>query len=198
MATKLTASSLESVLNFISEAGTLKRVSRSGWSVVGVSEKESVADHSFRCAVIAYALARLEGADALAVLLMSLFGDIHEARITDLHKMAQRYIDLTPAENIAFGEQVARLPFTIKSELKLSRKEYLAQNTKASLIARDADILECLLQAKEYFEFGYSQAASFMKKAPRYLVTKSAKALWRKAKKTHLNDWWKNLASFKR
>ena len=35
----------KSVLDFISEAGLLKRVSRSGWSVVGIKDAESVADH---------------------------------------------------------------------------------------------------------------------------------------------------------
>jgi putative hydrolase of HD superfamily len=40
------------ILNFISEAGMLKRVKRSGWSVLGIVNAESVAEHSFRCAVI--------------------------------------------------------------------------------------------------------------------------------------------------
>lgn len=191
-------SQVAAVLNFISEAGMLKRAERSGWSVVGIKEKESIADHSFRCAMIGYMLARCERRDPYKVLLMTLFGDIHEARITDLHKMAQRYIDLSAAENVSFYEQIDDLPQFLKKELRDMRQEYIAQKTHESIIARDADILECLLQAKEYCEFGYRQAASFTKKAPRCLVTRSAKALWKKAKKSNINDWWKHLSDFKR
>ncbi|MBU2102961.1 MAG: HD domain-containing protein, partial [Candidatus Omnitrophica bacterium] len=143
------------VVDFILEAGLLKRVERSGWSVVGMKQKESVAEHSFRCAIIGYLLASLEGADSSRVILMTLFGDMHEARITDLHKMAQRYIDVREAESAAFSGQISRLPEPMACELARMRREYTAQETKESIIARDADILECLIQAKEYYEFGF-------------------------------------------
>ena len=48
------------LLNFIAEAGMLKRVRRSGWSVLGIKDAETVAEHSFRCAVIGYILASME------------------------------------------------------------------------------------------------------------------------------------------
>ena len=186
------------VLGFISEAGMLKRVQRSGWTVLGIKNPESVADHSFRCAVIGYLLAREEKASAHKVLLMTLFNDMQEARITDLHKMAQRYIECGQAEERVFKEQVKSLPAGIRKELTEMRVEYKNQRTKESLIARDADILECLIQAKEYYEYGYKQAAKFMKKAPGFLVTKSARKLWRQAKNIDTNDWWISIGDFKR
>jgi putative hydrolase of HD superfamily len=186
------------VINFISEAGMLKRVTRSGWSVLGIKDAESVAEHSFRCAVIGYIIARLENADAYQVLLMTLFNDIHEARITDLHKMAQRYIESELCEDESFYEQIDSLPPSIKKELKGIRNDYKIQKTKESLIARDADIIECLIQAKEYYEHGYREAYKFMKKAPKHLKTKTAKDIWRKAKSMSLNDWWMSLSDFKR
>jgi len=186
------------VLDFVAEAGMLKQVRRSGWSVLGIRDAESVADHSFRCAVIGYLLSRLEGTDSFAVLLMTLFNDIQEARITDLHKMAQRYIDGEEAEDKSFVEQMRRLPEEIRSELTGLRKEYRAQRSRESVVARDADILECLIQAKEYYEHGFLGAKNFMKKAPRFLKTWSAKALWRLAKRRPVNDWWFALSEFKR
>ena len=78
----------EAILELVCEAGLLKRVQRSGWWVLGIKNAESVAEHSFRCAVVGYVLAHMEQADAYKVLVMCLFGDMHEARITDLHKMA--------------------------------------------------------------------------------------------------------------
>lgn len=190
--------SVSGLLNFISEAGMLKRVQRSGWSVVGIKNAESVAEHSFRCAVIGYILANMERASLYKVLMMTLFNDMHEARIGDLHKMAQRYIGLQPAEDKAFYEQIRHLPEKIRRELADLRDEYRKQKTIESIIARDADILECLIQAKDYSEQGFSEAIKFMKKAPKVLRTKSAKKLWKSAKNMGLNGWWLKFSEFKR
>ena len=135
----------ERIVEFIFEAGVLKQVPRSGWSVLGIKNPESVADHSFRCAVIGYLIAHMEKVSVYRVLLMTLFNDIHEARITDLHKMAQRYIDARSAEDASFEEQVVSLPKGILEELSDVRDDVGAQESKESVVARDSDILECLI-----------------------------------------------------
>jgi putative hydrolase of HD superfamily len=191
-------SSFKILLDFIAEAGMLKRTPRSGWSVLGIKNAESVAEHSFRCAVIGYVLARMEKAAPYRVLLMTLFGDIPEARITDLHKMAQRYLNTPAAEDKSFSEQINYLPRSIKAELAGTRREYRLQRSRESVIARDADILECLIQAREYYEQGFIEADKFMKKSPAHLKTKSARQLWRGAKNTNLGDWWFKLTKFRR
>ena len=188
----------EEIVEFIFEAGVLKHVPRSGWSVLGIKNPESVADHSFRCAVIGYLIAHMEKVSVHRVLLMTLFNDIHEARITDLHKMAQRYIDADSAENAAFKEQVASLPDGILQELSGVREDYGAQKSRESIVARDSDILECLIQAKEYCEHGHKSAALFMKQAPEHLKTESAKTLWRLARTMDVNEWWSRLGKFSR
>jgi len=189
---------MKSLFELILEAGMLKRVPRSGWSVLGIHPAESVADHSFRCAIIGYVLARLEKADVAQVFLMTLFGDLQEARITDLHKMAQRYIDGRAAEDKAFEGQIKDLPPAFKKELAGMHRQYRGQKTKESLVARDADILECLIQAREYEEQGYPQAHLFKKKAPVFLKTKSAKKLWRLARGKDTHAWWVRLSTFSR
>jgi len=186
------------LIQLITEAGMLKRVKRSGWWVLGINNPETVAEHSFRCAVISYVIARMEKAEPYKAVLMALFNDIQEARITDLHKMAQFYIDSKGPEDKSFYDQIEFLPSALKKELSGLRREYNNQRTKESIIARDADILECLIQAKEYHEHGFSQAAKFMKKAPLFLKTKSARELWRQAKNKNLNDWWISLSKFER
>ena len=188
----------KSILQFIAEAGLLKKVRRSGWWVAGIKDCESVAEHSFRCAVIGYCLAKMEGCDGYTVLLMTLFGDMQEARTNDLHKMAQRYLPTDKADLKAFNDQIKKLPLSIKKELSKTRHSYNKQKNKESLVARDADILECLIQAKEYYEQGYTQAKELMKKAPSHLKTKSAKKLWSLTKTTPISNWWQLLSDFKR
>ena len=168
-------------LDFIAEAGMLKRIKRSGWWMLGLPEEESVAEHSFRCAVIGYVLARMEKAEPYKVVMMSLFNDLHEARINDLHKVAHRYLNVREAEKAAFAGQIEGLDAVFKKELGALRGEHDAQKTRESLIARDADILECLIQAKEYSDLGYKSAKKFFRAAPSHLKTKSAKKLWKLA-----------------
>ena len=188
----------KSIVEFIFEAGNLKRVPRSGWSVLGIKSPESVADHSFRCAVIGYLLAHMEGLSVERTVLMTLLGDIHESRITDLHKMAQRYIDAGPAEDASHVDQIAPLPGAIRGEMSGLRDEYNAQETPESVAARDSDILECLIQAKEYLAHGYASASLFMEKAPAHLKTSSARKLWEMAQEMDVNEWWSRVGTFTR
>jgi len=186
------------ILDLISEAGVLKRVQRSGWWVLGMKDPETVAEHSFRCTVVGYVLAKMEKVHPYKVLLMTLFNDIHEARINDLHKMGQRYINFKRAEDEAFAGQIEALPEDMNSELAELHEEYRAQKTRESVVARDADILECLIQAIEYQHHGYKDAVKFMRKAPQHLKTTSSKQLWKLAQTMDLNEWWEKLSDFER
>ena len=91
---------------------------------------ESVAEHCFRCAVMAYYIAHLEKANVSKVMIMALFNDVHEARINDLHKMGHFYIDFKEAEKMVFKDQIKDLDPSVKGELEVLRKEYEAQRTK--------------------------------------------------------------------
>lgn len=187
-----------SALNFFAEAGLLKRVKRSGWWVAGIENPESVADHSFRTAVIGFYLAYLEKVDPFRVVMMTLFNDIHEARINDLHKMGHSYIDFKDAEKKVFRDQIKELDKKVRIPLEVLRREYDQQRSKASLVARDADILECLVQAKEYYDNGYTQAKHFFIKAPEFLKTKSARKIWKEIKTWDSSFWWQNVVKFER
>jgi putative hydrolases of HD superfamily len=187
-----------SALNLFAEAGLLKKIKRSGWWVAGIKDPESVAEHSFRCAVMGYYIAHLEKADPYKVVIMTLFNDIHEARINDLHKMGHYYIDFKEAEKKVFDDQIKGLDKKVRAELKHLREEYDAQVTRESIVARDTDILECLLQAKEYYDSGYTKAEKFFKKAPDHLKTKSAKRYWHQIKRWNSGQWWEPIVKFER
>ena len=140
----------------------------------------------------------MEGQDGSRAILMALLNDVQEARIGDLHKMAQRYLNYKDGEKKAFLEQTRTLPLTMKKELLSINEEYWLQRSTSSVIARDADILECLIQAKEYEQQGLKDAQKFMKKGPRFLKTKSARKLWKLCKKMDPNSWWESLGRFHR
>ncbi|MEI8011196.1 MAG: HD domain-containing protein [Candidatus Omnitrophota bacterium] len=188
----------DSALDFFAEAGLLKRVKRSGWWVAGIKDPESVADHCFRCAVIGFYMAHEEKADVYRVLAMTLFNDIHESRINDLHKMGHYYIDFKDAEKRVFKDQVAPLPPRVRDALVDIRGDYDTQLTPEALIARDADILECLVQAREYEDSGHPVAEKFLKRAPGFLKTRTAKKLWKQLQRWEPSAWWENVVKFER
>ena len=191
-------SNLLSALNFFAEAGLLKKIKRSGWWVAGIKDPESVAEHSFRCAIMGYYMAHLEKADPFKVIMMTLFNDIHEARINDLHKMGHYYIDFKIAEQKVFQDQTENLDKTVKQQLRQLRREYERQKTRESVIARDVDILECLFQAKEYADQGFTKAKKFFKESPRHLKTKSARRFWQRIKTWDSSRWWESVVKFER
>ena len=190
--------SVLNAVNLFAEAGLLKKIKRSGWWVAGIKDPESVAEHCFRCTVMAYYIAHLEKANVSRVMIMALFNDVHESRINDLHKMGHFYIDFKDAEKRVFRDQVKGLAPSVRDELTRIRLEYDRQGSKESLVARDADILECLLQAKEYYDRGHEGAKHFFKRAPSYLKTRTAKDLWQKIKKWDSHAWWQTVVKFER
>ncbi|MBZ0166440.1 MAG: HD domain-containing protein, partial [Candidatus Omnitrophica bacterium] len=123
---------------------------------------------------------------------------IHEARINDLHKMGHHYIDFREAEKHVFQDQMQDLHHSVKSEMTVFRREYEAQVTPESIVARDADILECLIQAKEYYDNGYTKAKTFFQRAPQHLKTKTAKQLWAEIKTWDSGKWWEEVVKFER
>ena len=195
---KVSPNEASPVLNLLAEAGVLKSVRRSGWWMIGIKNGESVAEHSFRTGLLGYLLAKMEKADPYPVVMMSLLNDLHEARINDLHKVGHRYIDFRAAEQKAAAEQLAALPPALRTDLTRWSQDLHRQKTRASIIARDADLLECMIQGKEYFDQGHPRAITWMTRPQHLLKTKSAKALAKALKNWSSHSWWQSLVTLSR
>ena len=196
---KKAADPIDSFLNLAGEAGILKSVRRSGWWMLGMKHAESVADHSFRAALIAYLLAKMEKADPYEPVMIALINDLHEARINDLHKVGHRYIDFRAAEWKSSREQLAPLPKPIRDEMGRWVFALLNQSSRAAVIARDADLLECMIQGKEYADQGHHpRAIDWMKRPAHLLRTKSGKKMARALAGWKSDDWWQQLVTLER
>jgi putative hydrolase of HD superfamily len=178
---------------FLYEVGQLKRVKRSGWWIAGVKDPESVAEHTFRTAVIAYLLAHLEGADTGKTVLMALFHDLPEARTNDAHRIVRRYADWKDVDKKAMREQCKRLPDKVANEVVSFFEEFEKEVSSEAKLARDADLLECLIQAREYQALGYHDVADWILNAQAALTTESAKRIAAECLKTEPREWWEGL-----
>jgi len=184
---------VKDVLNLIFEFGQLKRTKRSGWWDAGVEDPESVADHTARTCFIGYLLSKLEKVNSEKVIMMILSHDLPEARINDQGKVAARYIDIKIGEKKVFKDQVKNLSKNIQNELLKLHQEFEDNKTGEALVAKDADYLECAIQAKEYLDIGYKKAEDWIDNVGKVLKTRSAKEIFKLIKKSDSLGWWGGL-----
>ena len=192
---------------FFLELGVLKRFPRTGWLRAGIENPESIADHSFRTAMIAWAIAEMENSqfavrskqfktahrkpltanpDINTVIKMSLLHDIEESRTGDLDMVMKRYHP-NGSKKKAYFDILKNSPY--ESEAHELVQELFAQKTLESKIVKDADKIELFLQAFEYEAGGFREAAKWKHSSKIGLKLKSSKDLIRQIEKQEIN-WW--------
>ncbi len=163
----------EAIVQFLVHAGKLKRLPRQGWVHLSVPDPESVADHSFRMALMTLLLAHgkpnvnLERALVLAIchdLPEAIAGDATpfdetlEADEVDrdlLFRSRPSYSEQADrikreAEEAALTEMTDALPGSLRRLIVEAWEEYEESRTAEARLVRQIDKLEALLQAYEY------------------------------------------------
>ncbi|RXM29133.1 HD domain-containing protein 2 [Acipenser ruthenus] len=127
MAASTSKASMQNLLQFMKLIGQLKRVPRTGWVYRNVEKPESVSDHMYRMAMMAF-----------------LIGDtkLNKDRCIKLalvHDMAECIVgDIAPADNISKNEKHRR------------EEEYEYQSSPEAKLVKELDQFEMILQAYEY------------------------------------------------
>jgi len=171
-------SQLPELARFFTRVQALKRVPRSGWIDRGVSlpDVESVADHTWQTALIAW-LTAVDGSalDANRVLQLAMIHDLAEVIVGDQPPYAADEVPdagdraaLTAffsrrqvrseearavkreAENAAFIDLIADLSPTVRDLLTGLWEEYETQATPEARFVKQADTLEAYMQALHY------------------------------------------------
>ena len=179
--------------DFFFELGALKKVKRSGWWYCGVRDPETVAEHSFRTAGMAYFLALEEGANPEHALALGLVHDWLETRLGDLNKVNARYLDTHAADEKVVQDQAKALGGKAGRAYLALAKEAIACRTKEARVAKDADLLERAFQAKEYQDLGCDIIPEWFSGVGKRLATKTARRLLKRLRKTKASDWWRRV-----
>jgi putative hydrolase of HD superfamily len=177
---------MKNLANFLFEVGMLKRTPRTGFQFLG-SGAESVAEHSFRTAVIGYTLAQLDGTvNPARVMQLCLFHDIPEARTGDLNYVNKKYVQVD--EGRAVRDLAATLPFG--DDYQQTLEEFAAGETAEACLAHDADQLEMILALKEYRDLGNRNAEEWYPYSLKRLKTVVARELAETIWVTDSSRWW--------
>lgn len=166
---------MRSLINFFIQTGKLKDLRRSGWLLRKVQDPETVAEHSFRAALMAWVLGEKRGLDSTKLLKMLLIHDVVEVGAgdstpyddlvtpqADLQKLLSGWPRRTKEEK----ERIARekhlkerralevlikdLPEDLRKEMYDLWMEYDVGKSEEGRFARQLDRIETLLQALEY------------------------------------------------
>ncbi|MEM5772607.1 MAG: HD domain-containing protein [Candidatus Aenigmatarchaeota archaeon] len=89
----------EELIEFFKTIGKLKKIERTGWVTnVGIENPESVAEHSFRSAVLCMIFSDIKKLDTEKMVRMALIHDLAEALIGDWDNFAKKKLGLEKIE----------------------------------------------------------------------------------------------------
>ncbi len=149
----------KNIVKFLLEVGKLKNVKRSGWVALGIKHPESVAEHSFRTAIIVALLSKEFKINREKAVTMALIHDLAEVSIGDInehHKAARqgkmhRYKKLLDSKYKKEKKTFQELCSIIDNkEFYRLWMEFERGKSKEAKFVRQTEKLEMRLQAMEY------------------------------------------------
>src|SRR5487761_614675 len=143
----------------IRASGKLKSTMRSGWvKKGGIDDAESVADHSFRMAVIGMFLGEELRLDGAKIVRMCLLHDLAESFIGDkMPEEKKSEKDHRIEESKVLERLLSSLPERSRVKLNADIGELMASKTAESKIVWEIDNLEMSLQQQDYVMAGYDE-----------------------------------------
>ena len=139
------------LLEFFIAAGRLKGERRRGWVVkLGVGDAESVADHSYRTALLAMVYGDLGGLDTEKVVKMALIHDLPEALVGDSMPGERTASKKLALESSAMKRILRSLPRGQREEYWRIWLEFSRGRSREARLVRQVDKLEMAVQASEY------------------------------------------------
>lgn len=173
------------LLKLLFELGVLSRTPRTGPYHVGITNQETIAAHAYRASVLAYFIAKEEGADAQKVMTMALVHDMTETRSLEQTFIQQKYASVDALRMLS--DQLRNLRGG--DELQRAFDELSKGATKESHVVHDAALLETLIEAKEYVQAGVTIMERWFLDKRAALKTATGKALFDLLEKETIY-WW--------
>lgn len=127
------------------------------------------------------------GVDVGQVLAMSLIHDLAESRTTDLHHLAQRYVEVDEARAVA--DQTEGLPFA--EALRGHYSNYRDGSSVESKVVKDADQIELLLSLRERDRDDRTgEVKGWIERLLERLQTEAGRALAQSILRSDVDRWW--------
>lgn len=162
--------SAEHLIEFLKFVGRLKKVDRTGWVTwksLNIENPESVADHTFRTALLSMLAADIKNSkktdkrlDVEKILRMALLHEIGESIIGDWDYYAKKKLGSETKERKemeAVKMLLSLLPEELGSDYWELFEELSRNETPEAKLVNSTDVLEMCVQAVEYVNAGYDK-----------------------------------------
>lgn len=169
---------MEDIIDFLIKIGKLKRVERKGWVLSGVKSPESIADHTFRMAIMTWVLGDKKKLDLEKIIKTALIHDLCEVYAGDItpydrilpkskkkiKKLIKTWPRLSSAEKReaalekhkkewrSLVKLISKLPLNLREEIMDLWFDYEERLTREGRFVHQVDRVENLLQALEYWK----------------------------------------------
>ena len=138
------------LLDLLLEVQNLDRIPRIGYLLSGVSDPESVSEHTWHVAFLVWVLSEsIPDIDRLRALEIAMVHDLAELRIGDLPRTASRYLPegaKKAAEAAAIEEILAPLP----ARMRALWAEYQAGESREAKLVKACDKFQMMLKVQVY------------------------------------------------
>lgn len=145
------------LLSFFESVLRLKSVKRAGWvSKAGISNAESVSDHTYSMCAMGMILSDMLGLDTERVMKMIIIHDLAESIIGDYMPNEITREKKRLEEGKAMSCILYQVPSVVRSSYEMIWQEYQANKTRAAKFVHKLDKLEMAVQSMQYMNQGYS------------------------------------------
>ncbi len=182
---------MEKIVNFFTEIGRLKKMPRRGWVIRNIKNPESIAEHTFRVAIMAWVLGdkKAKNFDLEKLIKMALIHDLCEVHSGDITP----YDSLLPKSKKATEELMKTWPrFSAEEKKRLAEEKYKKEKEGLDKLVKDLsprlrhEIKSLWLD----YEKGLSPEGRFFKQTDRVESFLQALEYWKKYKRPPQKPYW--------
>jgi len=182
---------MDNIIKFLSKVGKLKGMPRRGWVIRDIKNPESIAEHTFRVAIMAWVLADQKNnkLNLEKLIKMALIHDICEVYSGD----TTPYDSILPKDKKKRQELLKTWPrFSEKEKKRLAEKKYKKENAGLEKLIKN---LPSKLQWEIRnlwmdYEKGLSPEGRFFRRADRIENFLQAEEYWRRHGGFSLKPYW--------
>lgn len=185
------------IVDFLYELGTMRKIQRAHRQTLMIEDaSDNISSHSYRVTMIAWFLAREEGADPYKTVMMALLHDVAEIRTNDHNWVHKRYVKIFEEE--IDKDQLGDLPY---NDLFEFIAEYRERKSIEAVLAKDADLLEQVFLLREHEMAGNKEAALWLtgkgsvkeNMQIKKMKSETAKRIGLNACRVNPSDWWNEI-----
>ena len=190
---------MKNLVNFFTEIGKLKNMPRQGWVIRNIKNPESIAEHTFRAAIMAWFLGAEKNYNfnIEKIIKMAL---IHDLYLCEIHTGDITFYDsVLPRDKKKLQELVKTWPrFSnekrkILVEQKFKKEKQVLDKIIKNLPPKLKDEVNNLWMD---YQKGLSKEGRFFKQINKLENFLQALEYWKKYKKPLQDSWWKSAGEF--